>query len=191
MEKLVQAAASLTKERNELDSRWRDMSIEITEKFLYSEEINQDEIRKMVILEKIVSFFIGAGKFKKMRKILKLIESIQSKLESYEKSEVTRLLSEHADEIRSYYRKLNPDDDIQFTGIEVSKTKKGETRRWAKLKAQAYGKDVNPVTLFSEAHTNSLALSIYFPQRVDRNSTWELAILDVQSNLWTQTIQMH
>jgi hypothetical protein len=34
------------------------------------------------------------------------------------------------------------------------------------------------VTFFSEAHTNSLALSIYFPQRVDRNSTWEVVILD-------------
>lgn len=87
------------------------------------------------------------------------IDVTQEKLEQYEKSEVARLLSEHAQEIKNYYEKLNPGDQIQFSGIEV----KGGTRRQAKLKAEAFGKEINPVTFFSEAHTNSLALSIYFP----------------------------
>jgi hypothetical protein len=63
---------------------------------------------------------------------------------------------------------------VQFSGIEV---KSGKYRQ-AKLKAEAFGKSVNPVTFFSEAHTNSLALSIYFPQRVDRNNNWGVVILD-------------
>jgi hypothetical protein len=87
---------------------------------------------------------------------------------------LSRLLNEHAGEIKKYYEELNPSDQIQFSSIEV----KGGIRRQAKLKAEAFGKEVNPVTFFSEAHTNSLALSIYFPQRVDRNKTWEIIVLD-------------
>ena len=155
-------------------TEWESLKGKIAVKLPFSGRINQEELKKWLTLEKVNTFFMGSGIFIRQNELLKKIDAIQEKLEHYEKAEVTRLLSEHAQEIKDYYEKLNPSDQIQFSGIEV----KGGMRRQAKLKAEAFGKEVNPVTFFSEAHTNSLALSIYFPQRVDRNTTWETVILD-------------
>lgn len=153
---------------------WELLKNKIAEKLPLSGQISQEEIKKWLILEKICNFFERAETFTKQYILLQRIDKIREKLEQYEKIEVSRLLNEHAQEIKKYYEKLNPKDKFQFSGIEV----KGGARRQAKLKAEAFGKDINPITIFSEAHTNSLALSIYFPQRVDRNSTWETVILD-------------
>ncbi|HHT9138418.1 MAG TPA: AAA family ATPase [Candidatus Wunengus sp. YC60] len=161
-------------QQNDIISKWEDLKREIAKSLSLTGVVNQEEIKKWLALEKITSFFINSGEFIKCASLLKQVDVIQAKLEQYEKSEITRLLQEHATEIKAYYEKLNPGDKIQFSGIEV----KGGVRRQAKLSAEAFGKAVNPVTFFSEAHTNSLALSIYFPQRVDRNNTWEVVILD-------------
>ena len=155
-------------------AEWENLKSKIAKKLPLSGQLDQEELKKWLILEKIITFFIGADKFVKQYQLLQRVDNIQANLEQYEKREVTRLLNEHAQEIKNYYGKLNPGDKIQFSGIEV----KGGARRQAKLKAEAFGKGVNPITFFSEAHTNSLALSIYFPQRVDRNTTWETVILD-------------
>lgn len=155
-------------------TEWENLKNKIAEKLPLSGQMNQEELKKWLALEKISNFFSGAEAFIRQNDLLKKIDVIQSRLEQHEKAEVERLLNEHAQEIKNYYERLNPSDQIQFSGIEV----KGGIRRQAKLKAEAFGKEVNPVTFFSEAHTNSLALSIYFPQRVDRNSTWETVILD-------------
>jgi DNA repair exonuclease SbcCD ATPase subunit len=168
---LTQKALS---KQNEIISKWESLKSKITDIIPASNQLSQDEIKKWFLLEKVVTFFSENKPFIKRTFLIRDVDSIQSKLEQYEKSEVVRLLNEHAIEIKSYYQRLNPDDSIQFAGIEV----KGGARRQAKLKAEAFGKDINPITFFSEAHTNSLALSIYFPQRVDRNYTWETVILD-------------
>ena len=73
-----------------------------------------------------------------------------------------------------YYNKLNPEELIQFKRIKPT----SGVRRQAKLEAEAFGKEINPVTCFSEAHMNSLGLSLYFPQRVDYNPEWEFVMLD-------------
>ena len=153
---------------------WEKLKDKIAEKLPLSGQSSQEELKKWLTLEKVISFFAKAKLFIKQAHLLNKIDLIQKKLERYEKAEVTRLLTEHAGEIKNYYEKLNPGDQVQFSSIEVREG----VRRQAKLKAKAFGKDVNPVTFFSEAHTNSLALSIYFPQRVDRNTTWETVILD-------------
>jgi len=155
-------------------SEWEGLKNKIAEKLPLSGQLDQEELKKWLILEKANKFFAEAGLFIRQTHLLERVDIMQQKLEQYEKAEVARLLSEHAGEIKSYYEKLNPGDQIQFSGIEV----KEGARRQAKLKAKAFGKGVNPVTFFSEAHTNSLALSIYFPQRVDRNTSWETVILD-------------
>ncbi len=155
-------------------TEWEKLKNKIAEKLPLSGQADQEELKKWLLLEKVVTFFTEAKIFMEQTHLLIRLDSIQEKLEQYEKAEVTRLLTEHAGEIKSYYEKLNPGDQIQFSSIEV----KGGARRQAKLKAEAFGKEVNPVTFFSEAHTNSLALSIYFPQRVDRNITWETVVLD-------------
>lgn len=153
---------------------WNNLKKLIANKIPLVENVNNEELKKWLTLEKLINFMLESGAFIKQKELLDKIDSIQEKLEQYEKSEVSRLLNVHAKEIKMYYEKLNPGDHVQFSGIEV----KGGVRRQAKLKADAFGKEVNPVTFFSEAHTNSLALSIYFPQRVDRNDTWETVILD-------------
>lgn len=155
-------------------SEWEKHKTKIADKIPFSGQANQEELKKWLTVEKIIVFFIKARIFIEQTYLLNRVDKIQAKLEQYEKDEVSRLLKEHAGEIKKYYEKLNPGDQIQFSSIEV----KGGTRRQAKLKAKAFGKEVNPVTFFSEAHSNSLALSIYFPQRVDRNETWETIILD-------------
>lgn len=172
--KLFDIVQKIISQQNDIITKWEDLKIEIAKSLSLAGAINQEEIKKWLALEKITSFFINAAEFIKCASLLIQIDVIQAKLEQYEKSEITRLLQEHATEIKAYYEKLNPGDKVQFSGIEV----KGGVRRQAKLSAEAFGKTVNPVTFFSEAHTNSLALSIYFPQRVDRNNTWEVVILD-------------
>ncbi|NUM25295.1 MAG: AAA family ATPase [Candidatus Buchananbacteria bacterium] len=156
------------------NQRWNEIKIKITEKLPNFGEDDTAEIKKWFVLEKIVKFFYNNKKFIKKTKLLDVVEKLRLDLENYEKSEVDRLLQEHSEEIKSYYDSLNPNDDVKFSKIEVG----DGVRRQAKLKGEAYGQDINPVTFFSEAHTNSLALSIYFPQRVDRNTTWNTVVLD-------------
>lgn len=172
--KLDGVIQEIINQQNDIISQWEDLKKEIAKTLSLTGVVDQEEIKKWLALEKISSFFINAEEFIKCAALLKHVDVIQAKLEQYEKNEITRLLREHAAEIKKYYEKLNPGDKVQFSGIEV----KGGVRRQAKLSAEAFGKVVNPVTFFSEAHTNSLALSIYFPQRVDRNSTWEVVVLD-------------
>ncbi|MBW1738367.1 MAG: AAA family ATPase [Deltaproteobacteria bacterium] len=173
-DRIEEAIKQAVANRAELITRWENVKQSLSEKIPISGGIDQGEIRKWLLLEKVAVFFSGSGLFLRQFDALQKIGSIQAKLETFEKAEVMRLLIKHADEIKAYYNRLNRGEDIQFVGIEV----KGGVRRQAKLKAEAFGKDVNPVTFFSEAHTNSLALSIYFPQRVDRNATWQVVILD-------------
>ena len=101
-------------------------------------------------------------------------ETLRINLESFEREKVGKLLKSLSLDIQKYYNRLNPNEKIMFSEIVPST---GKTRQ-AKIKAVAYGKDMNPVTCFSEAHMNSLGLSLYFPQRVDHNPDWEFVILD-------------
>jgi DNA repair exonuclease SbcCD ATPase subunit len=172
--KIDNAIVEICSQSEAIINEWENLKRKIAEKLPLSGQANQEELKTWLVLEKIINYFTEAKIFIEQTHLLERVDAIQEKLERYEKNEVARLLSEHGAEIKKYYDKLNPGDKIQFNNIEV----KGGARRQAKLKAEAFGKEVNPVTIFSEAHTNSLALSIYFPQRVDRNHTWETVILD-------------
>jgi ABC-type polar amino acid transport system ATPase subunit len=173
-DKYAETVKQVIANRTELITQWEKIKQSLAERVPVSGGADQLEIRRWLLLEKVTVFFSGSCLFLRQYDALQKLESIQSKLETFEKAEVTRLLSDHAVEIKAYYNRLNRGEDVQFTGIEV----KGGVRRQAKLKAEAFGRDVNPVTFFSEAHTNSLALSIYFPQRVDRNDSWDVVVLD-------------
>jgi recombinational DNA repair ATPase RecF len=165
---------SLAQFQTRCGSEWQDLKTRIATVIPLAGATEQDEVKRWIAIEKIITFFSKADNYLIKAKLVNQVESILKKLEKFEKDEVERLLKEHGEEIGTYYSRLNPDDKVSFSGIEV----KSGVRRQAKLKAKAYGKDVNPVTFFSEAHTNSLALSIYFPQRVDRNLSWEVVVLD-------------
>ncbi len=156
------------------NTKWLGVKTEITNKYVTNGVSNEEFIKELILYEKVINFITTNSSYITTTKKIKIIDSLTTKLEQFEKLEVNRLLSEHAGEIKNYYKKMNPNGKIEFKSIDV----KTGSRRQASLKAQAFGKVVNPVTFFSEANTNSLALSIYFPQRVDRNNTWESVILD-------------
>jgi len=166
--------AGIITARHEVLVDWEDLKGDLTKTISVAGSAPEEQIKMWVILEKLCTFFASTYNFVKITKLLERLDAIQENLKAFEKRELERLLNKHAAEIKAYYEMLNPGDKIQFTGIAV---KEGE-RRQAALKAEAFGKIMNPVTTFSEAHSNSLALSIYFPQRVDRNYTWETIILD-------------
>lgn len=153
--------------------KWDSIRDSILRKFPTGKP-SQKELEKWLLLQRLHRITVNNQSAFLTAKLIGLITGLQEKLETFEKKEVGGLLSLHSDEIRGYYRKLNPGEDIQFKKIQVRPTK----QRQAKLVAEAYGKEINPVTIFSEAHTNSLSLSIYFPQRVDRNDTWQVFVLD-------------
>jgi len=163
-----------TKLINSLLTKWSAIKEEIVNLFVLSSTTQKEEVEKWMLIDKVSSFIKSSEIFMKKKKLIEVIDNIQAKLESFEKQEVEKLLTDHSEEIRDYYNRLNPNEKIVFKKIEVREG----ARRQARLIAEAYGREVNPVTIFSEAHTNSLSLSIYFPQRVDRNDTWDVVILD-------------
>jgi len=163
-----------TKSINSLLTKWSAIKEEIVKLFVLSSTTQKEEVEKWMLIDKVSSFIKSAEIFMKKKKLIETIDNVQAKLEFFEKQEVEKLLTDHSEEIRDYYNRLNPNEKIVFKKIEVREG----ARRQARLIAEAYGREINPVTIFSEAHTNSLSLSIYFPQRVDRNDTWDVVILD-------------
>lgn len=97
-----------------------------------------------------------------------------AELEAAEKARMTAALKTLSGDIARYYEELSPGHHIKISGISVRDTK----RRQATLAATSHGRDVNPVTMFSEAEGNCLGLSLYFSQRVDRNPGWSMILLD-------------
>ncbi|HHT9134042.1 MAG TPA: AAA family ATPase [Candidatus Avalokitesvara rifleensis] len=104
--KLDSIIGKITSQQEDIISKWEDLKIKIAEKLPFTGEGNQEEIKKWFTLEKVISFFIGAEVFIKQTNLLKQADSIQTKLEQYEKNEVSRLLETHASEIKNYYEKL-------------------------------------------------------------------------------------
>lgn len=97
-----------------------------------------------------------------------------AQLEAAEKSRMSAALQTLSGDIARYYEELSPGHHIKIVGVSVRDTK----RRQATLAATSHGKEVNPVTMFSEAEGNCLGLSLYFSQRVDRNPGWAMIMLD-------------
>jgi len=159
-----------------LNDEWLEIRDSVLTKFSIEPGQQDEEMKKWMLLERCLKFIRNKEEFIKKYKIIETVtKNIQKKLENFEKKEVEKLLLEHSEEIKDYYNKLNPGETIKFKKIEVREG----LRRQAKLVAEGSGnKEINPVTIFSEAHVNSLSLSIYFPQRVDRNPTWKTIILD-------------
>jgi len=103
-----------------------------------------------------------------------LLEQLISDADQFEKSKTGELLKSLSSKICEYYEKLNPNEHILFKEAIPS----SGTARQVRLKASSYDQEINPVTCFSEAHMNSLGISLYFPQRVDYNPDWGFIILD-------------
>ena len=140
-------------------------------------EITPEEKEKYQLFNNLLSLLKKIKYFKitlSYKTKIDLINDTIAKLEKFEKRKAGELLEELSKDIQSYYNKLNPGEPIQFKRIAPT----SGIRRQAKLEAEAFGKEINPVTCFSEAHMNSLGLSLYFPQRVDYNPEWGFVMLD-------------
>jgi len=175
-EALVAATQDIGIKMHDLNEEWGKLRDKILLRLPQDSESQGQEMRKWIQVERCYSFIRDKRYFSKKYYLIEgVTQSIQKKLEAFEKAEVAKLLKSHSDEIRQYYEELNPGETVSFKKIEVS----GGQRRQARLvAADSDDKEINPVTIFSEAHINSLSLSIYFPQRVDRNPVWDVIILD-------------
>jgi len=172
--KYLEEVFSSIEERN---LSWQQLRKEILLQFpSRSSDQSTEEIRKWILIEKALTFLASNPIFLRKYRLIEVVTvSIQQKLKDFEKAELESLLVEHSAEIKNYYARLNPADEISFGQIQV---REGEHRQAKLVAYDSKKREINPVTIFSEAHINSLSLSIYFPQRVDRNPIWNTILLD-------------
>ncbi|PIU57036.1 MAG: hypothetical protein COS87_00390 [Chloroflexi bacterium CG07_land_8_20_14_0_80_45_17] len=102
------------------------------------------------------------------------LEELQSKVEEFERARMEGMLSDLSDDISRYYDKLNPGEPIKFTRLATAKP----GQRHIRMEGESYGKDLNPISCFSEAHVNCLGISLYLCQRVSRNPRYQFFVLD-------------
>jgi len=102
------------------------------------------------------------------------LENLQSKVEEFERARMEQMLGDLSEDISRYYDKLNPGEPIRFTQLAIA----SPVQRHVRIEGESFGKDLNPVSCFSEAHVNCLGLSLYFCQRVSRNRQWRFFVLD-------------
>jgi len=105
---------------------------------------------------------------------LSRLDNLQIKVEEFEKVKLREMLCDLSTEISSYFNKLNPEEPIQFTRLAVATG----GRRHIYIEGESFGKVLNPVSCFSEAHVNCLGLSLYFCQRVNKNLDCDFFVLD-------------
>lgn len=99
---------------------------------------------------------------------------LQSQVEDFERAKMREMLRDLSDEIGRYYDKLNPGEPIKFAGLDIPTP----VQRHVRLSGESFGKYLNPVSCFSEAHVNCLGLSLYFCQRVSKSPQWQFFVLD-------------
>jgi len=102
------------------------------------------------------------------------LDSLQSRIEEFERERLTEMLRDLSGEISHYYEKLNPEEQIRFTRLAVA----SPGQRQVRIEGEAWGRDINPVSCFSEAHVNCLGISLYFCQRVGRNPQFQFFVID-------------
>jgi energy-coupling factor transporter ATP-binding protein EcfA2 len=102
------------------------------------------------------------------------LEDLQSKVEEFERTRMKQMLGNLSNDISRYYDKLNPGEPIKFARLAMTTP----VQRHVRIEGESFGKDLNPVSCFSEAHVNCLGLSLYFCQRIDRNPQWRCFVLD-------------
>lgn len=102
------------------------------------------------------------------------LENLQSEIEEFERARIGEMLCALSDDICRYYDKLNPEEPIRFTRLAVA----APGQRQIRIEGESYGKDINPVSSFSEAHVNCLGISLYLCQRVSKNPQFRFFVLD-------------
>lgn len=130
-------------------------------------------LRKVVLFQKIIENLEAIKYVGIYENNLLIISGLIEEIGKFEKTKSDKLLTKLNLTIKDFYEKLNPKEKTQFSEIVT----KGKSRK-IQIKAVSHGKDMNPVSCFSEAHMNCLCLSVYFSQRVLNNSYWDYVVLD-------------
>jgi len=102
------------------------------------------------------------------------LDNLRSKVEEFERAKMEQMLGDLSDDISYYYDKLNPGEPIKFTRLAMV----SPVQMHVRIEGESFGKDLNPVSCFSEGHVNCLGLSLYFCQRVSKNPQWRFFVLD-------------
>lgn len=171
---LVTTIEEISQRHSALRAQLDALSLGLTSRFsglAESDKARMAALQKAVLLAENGSAVEAAWRLRRYQEQLKLLVS---ELEVAEKSRMASSLQTLSGDIARYYEELSPGHHIKISGISVRDTK----RRQAALAATSHGKAVNPVTMFSEAEGNCLGLSLYFSQRVDRNPSWSMIMLD-------------
>ncbi len=139
--------------------------------------LSEEDKKSLNMIQSLLKIIDNKNKLNILGVYIKNIENLKaliSHVEEFEKNKAEELLKNLSSSIKKYYRELNPEEEITFEEIIPTE---GKSRK-AKLKGKSFGKDINPISCFSEAHSNCLGLSLYFPQRVDNNPDWGFILLD-------------
>jgi energy-coupling factor transporter ATP-binding protein EcfA2 len=171
---LVTTIEEISQRHSALRAQLDALSLGLTSRFsglAESDKARMAALQKAILLAENGPAVEAAWRLRRYQEQLKLLVS---ELEVAEKSRMASALQTLSGDIARYYEELSPGHHIKISGISVRDTK----RRQAALAATSHGKAVNPVTMFSEAEGNCLGLSLYFSQRVDRNPSWSMIMLD-------------
>ncbi len=136
-------------------------------------EKEKQELKRYFLFKKIIDRFDEIKYVGIYENMLGEVSSLIAEVEKFEKAKSENEMAKLNDTIKMFYAQLNPNEQTQFSEISSK-----EKNRKIQIKAISYGKDMNPVSCFSEAHMNCLCLSIYFSQRVIDNPYWDFVILD-------------
>jgi energy-coupling factor transporter ATP-binding protein EcfA2/uncharacterized coiled-coil protein SlyX len=173
-EELARTAKEIAQRHATLRAQIEALRLQLTSRFSglgEQDKARLSALQKAVLLAENGAAVESAWRLRTHQDQLRLLVA---KLESAEKEKMASALQTLSGDIGRYYEELSPGHHIKITGISVRDTK----RRQAALAATSHGKQVNPVTMFSEAEGNCLGLSLYFSQRVDRNPRWSMIMLD-------------
>ena len=171
----VQESASLTeKGLNKLRDDLQSLLTLLVSKTPNLSAQEKVELNKAILFRRMIDHLKDIKYVGIYENNLKKITDLIGEIEKFEKAKSEQLLTDLNEKIKKFYIRLNPNEKTQFS--EISPTK-GKSRKM-QIKAISYGKDMNPVSCFSESHMNCLCLSIYFSQRVLDNPYWNFVVLD-------------
>ncbi|MFW6116726.1 MAG: hypothetical protein ACOC6F_03270, partial [bacterium] len=115
---------------------------------------------------------VFAGTF---RNRIESLEGLVQALRAFELQKMNALLQQLSDRVARFYDQLNPSEPLRFTAL--APVTDGQQRQ-VRVEAESYGKDINPVSCFSESHINCLGLSLYMATRLGVDSAFGFFLLD-------------
>lgn len=150
------------------------LNVDLTSRFTTLDDGERDRLGRLQRARLLAENARWVTSAWRVRQLQEGVAVLIARLEEAEKAKMAQALQKLSADIARYYEELSPGHHISIKGVSVRDTR----HRQAALEATSFGKEVNPVTMFSEAEGNALGLSLYFSQRVDRNPSWFMIMLD-------------